>query len=148
MAALHTVDVTFRQFPLDPRLIHALDDAGFTHCTPIQAESLPVILAGHDLAGQAQTGTGKTAAFLLAIMQHLLANPVKGEKQKHPRAVVISPTRERALQIQKDALALNKYANLTLGLVYGGVDYEKQRQQLEAGVEILIGTPGRLIDYF
>jgi len=148
MSSLHTTGITFKEFTLDSRLIQALDDAGFTHCTPIQAESLPVILAGQDIAGQAQTGTGKTATFLLAIMQHLLANPVKGEKQKHPRAVVISPTRELAIQIHKDALALNKYANLTLGLVYGGVDYEKQRQQLEAGVEILIGTPGRLIDYF
>ncbi len=148
MSSLHTTGITFKEFTLDPRLIQALDVAGFSHCTPIQAEGLPVILAGQDIAGQAQTGTGKTATFLLAIMQHLLANPVKGEKQKHPRAVVISPTRELAIQIHKDALALNKYANLTLGLVYGGIDYDKQRQQLEAGVEILIGTPGRLIDYF
>jgi len=149
MAALHTVDVTFRQFPLDPRLIHALDDAGFTHCTPIQAESLPVILAGHDLAGQAQTGTGKTAAFLLAILNLLLTRPpaVPGHK-KQPRALIISPTRELAIQIHKDAVLLNKYANLTLGLVYGGVDYDKQRAHLAEGVDILIGTPGRLLDYF
>jgi len=106
MSSLHTTGITFKEFTLDSRLIQALDDAGFTHCTPIQAESLPVILAGQDIAGQAQTGTGKTATFLLAIMQHLLANPVKGEKQKHPRAVVISPTRELAIQIHKDATGL------------------------------------------
>ncbi len=148
MSSPHTTGVSFREFPLDPRLLQALDDAGFSHCTAIQAECLPDILAKHDVAGQAQTGTGKTATFLLAILQHLLANPVKGEKQKHPRAIIISPTRELAIQIHKDALVLNKYANLNLGLVYGGVDYDKQRQQLEAGVDILIGTPGRLIDYF
>jgi ATP-dependent RNA helicase RhlB len=148
MSAPHTTGISFREFSLDARLLQALDDAGFSHCTPIQAECLPVILAKHDVAGQAQTGTGKTATFLLAIMQLLLTTPVKGEKQKHPRAVIISPTRELAIQIHKDALQLNKYAGLRLGLVYGGVDYDKQRQQLEAGVDILIGTPGRLIDYF
>lgn len=149
MAALDTVDVTFRQFPLDPRLIRALDDAGFTHCTPIQAESLPVILAGHDLAGQAQTGTGKTAAFLLALLNHLLTRPpaVRVHK-KQPRALIISPTRELAIQIHKDAVLLNKYANLALALVYGGVDYDKQRAHLAEGVDVLIGTPGRLLDYF
>ena len=149
MAALHTVDLTFRQFPLDPRLIQALDDAGFTHCTPIQAESLPVILAGHDLAGQAQTGTGKTAAFLLAILNLLLTRPrMDHGHKKQPRALIISPTRELAIQIHKDAVLLNKYSNLVLGLVYGGVDYDKQRAHLAEGVDVLIGTPGRLIDYF
>lgn len=149
MAAPHTVDITFRQFPLDPRLIHALDDAGFTHCTPIQAESLPVLLAGHDLAGQAQTGTGKTAAFLLTLLNHLLTRtPAVHVHKKQPRALIISPTRELAIQIHKDAVLLNKYANLTLGLVYGGVDYDKQRAHLAEGVDVLIGTPGRLLDYF
>lgn len=141
-----TVNVPFRQFQLDQRLLNALDDAGFNYCTPIQAESLPVILAGQDIAGQAQTGTGKTAAFLLAIMQHLLINPVT-DKKNHPRALVIAPTRELAIQIHKDALLLGKYTDLKLGLVYGGVDYEKQRTRLESGIDILIGTPGRLIDY-
>ena len=149
MPAPHTVDTTFRQFPLDLRLIQALDDAGFTHCTPIQAESLPVILAGHDLAGQAQTGTGKTAAFLLALLNHLLAHPRKDHgHKKQPRALIISPTRELAIQIHKDAVLLNKYSRQQLGLVYGGVDYDKQRSQLAEGVDVLIGTPGRLIDYF
>jgi Superfamily II DNA and RNA helicases len=148
MATPHTLDVAFRQFPLDYRLIKALDDEGFTHCTPIQAESLPIILAGHDIAGQAQTGTGKTAAYLLAILQRLLHEQPRDQgHKKNPRALIISPTRELAIQIHKDAVTLNKYAGLSLGLVYGGVDYDKQRNLLGAGVDILIGTPGRLIDY-
>ncbi len=147
MISLHTTDVEFSEFPLDPRLLHALRDAGFSHCTPIQAESLPVILAGKDIAGQAQTGTGKTAAFLLAIYHHLLKYPTAGTEYRQPYALIISPTRELAIQIHKDALLLGKYTNLTLGLVYGGIDYEKQRTHLGQGVDILIGTPGRLIDY-
>lgn len=146
MVAVHTTDTTFREFGLDPRLIQALDKAGFSHCTPIQAESLPVILSGKDIAGQAQTGTGKTAAFLLAIFNHLLQKSESGSKS--PRALVIAPTRELAIQIHKDAMMLNEFCGLKLGLVYGGVDYDKQKSQLEDGVEILIGTPGRLIDYF
>lgn len=148
MIPLNTIDINFRQFQLEPALIKALDEAGFHNCTPIQAESLPIILAGHDIAGQAQTGTGKTAAFLLAIFQHLLKPPKNRKTDHNPRALVISPTRELAIQIHKDALGLGKYTGLKLGLVYGGVDYDKQRKQLEEGVDILIGTPGRLIDYF
>jgi len=148
MVSPHTIDIDFRQFQLEPPLIKALDEVGFIHCTPIQAESLPIILAGHDIAGQAQTGTGKTAAFLLAIFQHLLKRQKNLKNNHNPRALVISPTRELAIQIHKDAMVLGKYTNLQLGLVYGGVDYEKQRKQLEQGVDVLIGTPGRLIDYF
>lgn len=147
MDTLHTIDTTFSEFQLDPRLIKALDDAGFTHCTPIQGECLPDILAGHDIAGQAQTGTGKTAAFLLGILQHLLQGSTD-KNRDGPLALVIAPTRELAIQIHRDAELLNKYAGLRLGLVYGGVDYEKQRTTLQNGVDILIGTPGRLIDYF
>ena len=142
-------DVEFRQLPLDTRLHRALDDIGFRYCTPIQAKSLPIILAGTDIAGQAQTGTGKTAAFLLATMHFLLnREPLPGRKRQHPRCVIISPTRELAIQLHKDAVQLNKYAGLALGLVYGGIDYIKQRTELEKGVDILIGTPGRLIDYY
>ena len=148
MIPLNTIDINFRQFQLEPALIKALDEAGFHNCTPIQAESLPIILAGHDIAGQAQTGTGKTAAFLLAIFQHLLKPQTNLKLDHNPRALVISPTRELAIQIHKDAIGLGKYTGLKLGLVYGGVDYDKQRKQLEEGVDILIGTPGRLIDYF
>lgn len=149
MTAPHTTSTAFRDLSLDGRLIRALDDAGYSYCTPIQAETLPDILAGKDIAGQAQTGTGKTAAFLLCIMQRFLEKPAAGNNQaKLPRALVISPTRELAIQIHKDARLLNKYAGLNLALVYGGVDYEKQRRQFDEGVDILIGTPGRLIDYF
>jgi ATP-dependent RNA helicase RhlB len=148
MNAPHTTDVEFGQLGLDDRLLKSLNEHGLTHCTSIQAECLPIALAGKDVAGQAQTGTGKTAAFLLAIMQHLLDKPERpGRKQQQPRTIIISPTRELAIQIHKDAVMLNAHARLSLGLVYGGVDYEKQRNSLNEKIDILIGTPGRLIDY-
>jgi len=121
--------------------------AGFKYCTPIQALTLPVALKGRDVAGQAQTGTGKTAAFLLVIFQRLLKSQGKADP-RHPRSLVLAPTRELALQIHKDAQLLGAETGLKLGLAYGGVDYEKQRQALQSGVDILIGTPGRMIDYF
>ena len=136
----------FRQFALDDRLLKVLDEIEFTKCTPIQAQCLPLILAGKDVAGQAQTGTGKTAAFLLSTLQQLLTQPKK--KDSTLRALVIAPTRELAIQIHKDAALFNRYCQLKLALVYGGIDYEKQRAALADGVDILIGTPGRLIDYF
>jgi ATP-dependent RNA helicase RhlB len=135
----------FKQFALDKRLLTALDEIGFKNCTPIQAECLPLILDGHDIAGQAQTGTGKTAAFLLSTFHFLLSR--SAENKGNLRALIIAPTRELAIQIHKDAEMFNKHCGLKLGLVYGGVDYEKQRASLADGVDILIGTPGRLIDY-
>ncbi|MEX2516187.1 MAG: ATP-dependent RNA helicase RhlB [Gammaproteobacteria bacterium] len=142
-------ETSFAELPLHPQLLEALNAAGLTHCTPIQAETLPLMLAGHDMAGQAQTGTGKTAAFLLTTFNRLLNTAAaEGRKPQQPRALIIAPTRELAIQIHKDAVMLNKFAGLNLCLVYGGVDYDKQRSQIEAGVDILIGTPGRLIDYF
>ena len=120
---------------------------GFTACTPIQAATLPLILAGDDMAGQAQTGTGKTAAFLLATMHYLLTNEKPANKQGLPRALIMSPTRELAIQIYNDALSLNQFTDLSVGLVYGGVDYKQQRDMVEDGIDILVGTPGRLIDY-
>lgn len=135
----------FRQFALDERLLRVLDEIGFKNCTPIQGECLPLILDGHDIAGQAQTGTGKTAAFLLSTFNFLLSKPA--ENNSNLRALIIAPTRELAIQIHNDAVQFNKYCGLKLGLVYGGVDYEKQRTSLADGVDILIGTPGRLIDY-
>jgi len=140
-------DLEFSQIDLAEPVRKGVQAAGFTHCTPIQALTLPVALKGHDVAGQAQTGTGKTAAFLLVLFQKLLKSQAQADR-RHPRALVLAPTRELALQIHKDALLLGKETGLTLGLAYGGIDYEKQRQALEAGVDILIGTPGRLIDYF
>jgi ATP-dependent RNA helicase RhlB len=106
---------------------------------------LPLILKGHDIAGQAQTGTGKTAAFLLSTFHFLISS--KLQENTNLRAIIIAPTRELAIQIHKDAETLNRYSDLKLGLVYGGVDYEKQRAALMKGVDLLIGTPGRLIDY-
>ncbi len=136
----------FTQFALDKRLLRVLDEIGFKNCTPIQGECLPLILDGHDIAGQAQTGTGKTAAFLLSTFHFLLIR--QPEKNSNLRALIIAPTRELAIQIHKDAVTFNQHCGLRLGLVYGGIDYEKQRASLADGVDILIGTPGRLIDYF
>ena len=144
-----SMDVNFNELPLHQHLHKALEFIGFSECTPIQAESLPILLAGRDVAGQAQTGTGKTAAFLLATMHHLLQQDSdKSGQKKQLRGMIISPTRELAIQIHNDAIQLNKFAGLSLGRVYGGVDYMKQREMLERGIDILIGTPGRLIDYY
>lgn len=148
----HLSDIRFNQLKLHPSLIKGLEDAGFAHCTPIQAEALPVALRGEDVAGQAQTGTGKTAAFLLAAFNHLLSETSKGDVDnpvagRSPRTLIIAPTRELALQIHKDAMMLGKYTDLSMALAYGGTDYEQQRDTIASGTDILIGTPGRLIDY-
>jgi len=141
-------DLAFSSLELLEPVQQGLVDAGFTHCTPIQSLTLPHALAGRDVAGQAQTGTGKTAAFLLVIFNRLLQKPPGGETGNNPRSLVLAPTRELAQQIHKDALLLGGASGLRLGLAYGGVDYEKQRKELEDGVDVLIGTPGRIIDYF
>ena len=143
----HLTDVAFAGMSLRPEVHAGIEQAGFTHCTPIQALTLPPALKGRDVAGQAQTGTGKTAAFLLVIFQRLLEKQPP-EPGRHPRALVLAPTRELALQIHKDALLLGSKTGLRFGLAYGGIDYEKQRTALERGVDVLIGTPGRIIDYF
>lgn len=142
-------DVDFHSLELHPTLLKGLDEAGFTRLTPIQALTLPPTLKGEDIAGQAQTGTGKTAAFLLSLMQRLLVKPALSERRPgDPRALILAPTRELAIQIHKDAELFGAYTGLRLGLAYGGIDYEKQRRQFDDGVDILIGTPGRLIDYY
>ena len=140
-------DVDFSSLGLHPKILSGLKKAKFTHCTPIQALSLPPALEGKDVAGQAQTGTGKTAAFLLVIFQQLLKE-TSDNYGTNPRALIVAPTRELALQIHRDALLLGADTGLKSALAYGGVDYEKQRKILLGGVDILIGTPGRLIDYF
>ena len=139
-------DIRFETFDLDERIMRGLADAGFSECTPIQANTLPLALAGKDVAGQARTGTGKTAAFLLAIFRRLLSAESKGPGP-NPRAICIAPTRELAIQIHRDAELLGKHTGLRTLLAYGGVDYVKQRDEIADGVDILIGTPGRLIDY-
>ncbi|MEO5574115.1 MAG: DEAD/DEAH box helicase, partial [Gammaproteobacteria bacterium] len=148
MTEKHLTGVTFDSFNLPGELLRGIEAAGFSNCTPIQAAALPLALNGRDVAGRAQTGTGKTAAFLLAVMHHLLKQPAQAtRKQNQPLALILAPTRELAMQIHKDAEVLGKYAGLRIGLVYGGTGYDTQRAMLEAGVDILIGTPGRLIDY-
>ena len=145
----YLTETRFTDFSLEPQLLTGLNDAGFEYCTKIQAQSLPPALAGKDVAGQAQTGTGKTAAFLLAIFNHLLTHPRPAAAgDVSPRAVVLAPTRELAIQIHRDAQTLGKATGLKLGLVYGGTGYHEQRESLAGGVDVLIGTPGRLIDYY
>ncbi len=138
----------FSQLELPQPLQQAIDDLGFTSMTAIQQLALPKTLAAEDIAAQGRTGTGKTAAFLITIINRLLTKPaMKGRKAHHPRALVIAPTRELVIQIAKDAAALLKHTDLRCHVVYGGVDYEKQQQAFSEGVDILVGTPGRLIDY-
>jgi ATP-dependent RNA helicase RhlB len=149
MSSQLLTDVPFSSFDLSPALQRGVDEAGFQYCTTIQAQTLPIALAGHDVAGQAQTGTGKTAAYLVALFTRLHTHaPSPARKPRQPRAVVLAPTRELAIQIHKDAHQLGQHTGLRLALIYGGTDYAKQREQLQAGVDVLIGTPGRIIDYF
>jgi ATP-dependent RNA helicase RhlB len=141
--------VAFASLGLKPEVMEGIRQAGFVSCTPIQAEALPIALAGRDVAGQAQTGTGKTAAFLVALYQALLTHPAAPTRSATSiRALVVAPTRELAVQIHRDALVLGAHTGFRHAVVFGGIDYEKQRQQLSEGCDVLIGTPGRLIDYF
>ncbi len=145
----HLTETRFADLPIHPRLIEALSAEGLTHCTPIQAQTLPLALAGRNVAGQAETGTGKTAAFLVASLHYLLTNEDDVErKPNQPRALMIAPTRELAQQIEADAVPLCKHLNLRSCVVYGGSGYQSQQDQITGGIDILIGTPGRLIDYF
>ncbi|BDV41644.1 ATP-dependent RNA helicase RhlB [Geotalea uraniireducens] len=135
----------FTTLDLPAQVLQGIADTGFTDCTPIQEKTLPLALQGKDVAGQAQTGTGKTAAFLITLFSHLLRK--EGEVAQRPRALVLAPTRELVVQIEKDAQALGAHTGLTIQAIYGGVDYMKQRNALKEGADVVIGTPGRLIDY-
>ena len=149
MTDTNITDIRFDQFDLDSRIIQGLNDTGFQFCTPIQAESIPIAITGQDVAGEAQTGTGKTAAFMVACFDYLLKHPaIEGKRANQPRALILAPTRELAIQIHKDALSIGRHTELKLGLAYGGTGYEEQRKQIQDGIDILIGTPGRIIDYF
>lgn len=140
---------TFESLGLASPVLQGIRDAGFTSCTPIQAQTLPIALVGRDVAGQAQTGTGKTAAFLVALYHSLLTRPAPASRGPTSiRALIVAPTRELAVQIHHDAEALGRHTGLVQAVVYGGIDYEKQRRQLAEGIDVLIGTPGRLIDYY
>ena len=139
MSDTHLSSTVFSSLDLPEPLLHALRDCGFEYCTDIQALALPVVLQGIDIAGQAQTGTGKTAAFLLATFAHLHKYPAAdGRKATQPRALILAPTRELAIQIHSDAVVLGKYTGLKLGLVYGGTGYEQQRKVLESGVKYFL----------
>lgn len=147
METSHLTNLRFSSLPLNEALQESLEDNGFEFCTPIQAATLPKALKGKDIAGQAQTGTGKTAAFLLAMLHHLMETPVEAGKSG-PWAMVLAPTRELALQIHRDAEVLGSYTGLVFAAVYGGTGYESQRRKLEDGVDVIIGTPGRIIDFY
>ena len=167
-------DTRFEDMGLVPALLKGVKEAGFERCTPIQAQALPLALAGRDVAGQARTGTGKTAAFLIAAMDRVLrgassaaaagrGGPAHEEGRQtaadsataggrggppcRPRIYVVAPTRELAIQIHKDAVTIGRHTGLAMGVVYGGTGYDRQRRMIEEGLDILIGTPGRLIDY-
>jgi ATP-dependent RNA helicase RhlB len=129
--------------------MHAIADLEFQYCTPIQAEILPSTLQGKDATGRAQTGTGKTAAFLITVLTHMLRKPASAKRQSGlPRVLVLAPTRELVMQIGDEARALAKYTRFKVVNVFGGMDYEKQRRQLSKGkTDIVVATPGRLLDF-
>ena len=139
----------FHDFDLDPRLMHGIAEAGFQYCTPIQAEVLSHTLAGADAIGRAQTGTGKTAAFLITMINDMLRNPLTVPRHAgEPRALIIAPTRELVMQIEKDAHQLGKYTGLAVMSVVGGMNFNRQQDQLRGSlVDILVATPGRLLDF-
>ncbi len=138
--------VKFEELQIHEKILEGIRATGFTECTPVQAQTLPVALQGKDIAAQSQTGTGKTAAFLIAIFSRILGMPPK-KPSSSPRALIIAPTRELVVQIHAEAKLLSRATDLKIHPVYGGVDYNKQREDISKGVDILIGTPGRLIDY-
>ena len=141
--------VRFHDLDLPDSLMHAIADLGFEYCSPIQAQALPHSLSGHDVVGKAQTGTGKTAAFLIAMIDDFLRNPIEEKRYVgEPRALIIAPTRELVMQIAQDAELLTKHCGLNVQVLVGGMDQHKQRQKLENNlVDILVATPGRLIDF-
>jgi ATP-dependent RNA helicase RhlB len=175
----HLTETRFSNLELSDSILQGLSQADFKFCTPIQDKALPLLLRDKDIAGQAQTGTGKTATFLLATFQHLINDeentdteeppepvddlyedreplpkviikdkPAKNKPVQNPRALILAPTRELAIQIHKDALLLGKCLNLKFALIYGGTDYQKQLDRVKSNVDIIIGTPGRIIDFY
>ncbi|MEW9797432.1 ATP-dependent RNA helicase RhlB [Alteromonas sp. CYL-A6] len=148
MQTTHLTETHFSDLPINDKVLDALTAANFTHCTPIQALSLPPLLEGLDIAGQAQTGTGKTIAFLVATFHYLLSRNEDSDASAGPRAIIMAPTRELAVQIYNDAKLLSEHTGLSLGLIYGGEGYQSQREVLEDGVDIIIGTTGRILDYY
>jgi ATP-dependent RNA helicase RhlE len=139
----------FDTLPLDPKLLRAVADSGYTSMTPIQAKAIPIVLEGRDVMGAAQTGTGKTAAFSIPLLQRMLKHEnASASPARHPvRALVLAPTRELADQVANNVKAYSKHTNLRAAVVFGGIDMKPQTLQLKAGVEVLIATPGRLLDH-
>lgn len=137
----------FEELNIPEKVLEGIRIAGFNECTPVQAQTLPLALQGRDIAAQAQTGTGKTAAFLIAVFSRMLMLPPPGRGGPSPRALIIAPTRELAIQIDAEAKLLGGPAGFKILPVFGGIDYMKQREEIASGVDVLIGTPGRLIDY-
>ncbi len=136
----------FDTFALPEQLLSALNEAGFVYCTPIQEQTLPISLSGRDVAGQAQTGTGKTAAFLVTVITRILQLP---DRDPHlPASLIVAPTRELSHQIYEEALTLCRYTDLKIAEVVGGVDYKRQADLLRRGTDVVICTPGRIIDYY
>ncbi|MCM8533923.1 MAG: DEAD/DEAH box helicase [Lentisphaeraceae bacterium] len=138
---------SFYSVGLSNPVLHGIHDLGFAKCTDIQATTLPEALKGRDIAGKAQTGTGKTAAFLISIFDYFIKNPLSEPYSGTPRCLILAPTRELAVQIGKDAVELGKYCDAKTVTVYGGMDFEKQAQEFYERVDILVATPGRLLDY-
>jgi len=136
----------FEELHIPKQILHGISTAGFTECTLVQALTLPVALSGKDIAVQAQTGTGKTATFLIAVFSRMIQAHSPG-RGLSPRALIIAPTRELVLQIHAEAKLLGAQAGLRVIPIFGGIDYQKQREELSKGADVLIGTPGRLIDY-
>jgi len=149
MKPKHLTDTLFSDLGIDEKIFKAIADAGFEYCTPIQEKALPYLLEGRDVAGQAQTGTGKTLAFLIGVFNDMLTvDPIEGRYPNEPRSIILAPTRELAVQIHKEAELLNRYTKFRIALVFGGTGYQSQRDYLTEGVDILIGTTGRIIDYY
>ncbi|HPA50099.1 MAG TPA: DEAD/DEAH box helicase [Thermoanaerobaculia bacterium] len=141
-------DVFFTDLPLPHAVRAGIAACGFVRATPVQASTLPLLLAGKDVAAQAQTGTGKTAAYLVSILTRLVEAPSSANRKPGaPRALIVAPTRELAVQIEHDAILLSQFVRPRIVTVFGGLDYVRQRSLLQAGCDILIGTPGRLLDY-
>ena len=137
----------FASLGITAPVLHSVCELGFEFCTEIQAQILPHSLAGMDVAGKAQTGSGKTAAFLISVFNHFIKNPVVDQMSGTPRCLILAPTRELAVQISKDAADVGKYTDSKTVAVFGGMDFEKQLNELSGRVDILVATPGRLIDY-
>ena len=137
--------MSFDELGLGPNILNAIKDAGYTTATPIQAQAIPIVLKGIDVLGCAQTGTGKTASFTLPIIERLSKGRARA---RMPRSLILTPTRELATQISEDFATYGKYEKLTMALLIGGVSTEEQQRILTRGVDVLIATPGRLLDLF